>query len=353
MGNVRIKDFYRCWSRPVRDDLVQHNFPSPLPLKEQKKEFHLKNRVIVIAGPTATGKSRLAFEIAKLIGGEIISADSVQVYRGMDIGTAKASEEERRQISHHLIDICDLSDHFNVMQFYQRATAVIQEVLSRKHTPIVVGGTGFYLHSLLYGPPQGPPASSETREKLKEDLEKFGPEALYERLRQHDPEYAATINYRDRHKIIRALEIIALTGKRVSDFQKPEQQGRPLAFDFRCWFLYFPIEILYPRIEMRCDEMIASGFIEEVKNLQREGLEENSTAAQAIGYRQCLKFLSSERTDEDWERFVWEFKKFSRRYAKRQFTWFRREPLFHWIDIDIHGYQKVLELILQDYESRY
>lgn len=333
--------------------MTQHETPDYLPLKQRCRDSHLKNRVIVIAGPTAAGKSRLSYEMAKLIDGEIISADSVQVYRGMDIGTAKVSKEERLHIPHHLIDVCDLSDTFNVMQFYEQATAAIREILSRERTPIIVGGTGFYLHALIYGPPQGPPASPEIREKLENDMEKFGPEALYERLRQYDPDYADTINYRDRHKIIRALEIMALTGKKVSDFQGPRDAKLPLEFDFRCWFLYFPTEILYPRIEMRCDEMLSQGFIEEVERLKEKGLEDNITAAQAIGYRQCLKFLASEQTDSDWERFVWEFKKASRRYAKRQFTWFRKEPLFRWVDIDIHGYQKVLELILQDYESRY
>ena len=337
----------------MRDCLIQYETPDYSPQKEREKEPHLKKRVIVIAGPTATGKSRLSLEMAKLIDGEIISADSVQVYREMDIGTAKVSQEERLQIPHHLIDICDLCDGFNVKHFHEKATQAIREVLKRGQTPIVVGGTGFYLHALIYGPPEGPPASPEMREKLEEDMERFGPEALYDRLCQYDPVYSETINYRDRHKIIRGLEIIALTGRKVSDFQKPKDAKPPLEFDFRCWFLYFPKEILYPRIEMRCDEMLAEGFIEEVEYLQKIGLRENITAAQAIGYRQCLEFLSSERSNEDWERFVWEFKKASRRYAKRQFTWFRKEPFFRWVDIDIHGYQKVLELILQDYESRY
>lgn len=336
----------------MHDGILQPEVPDYLPLRQRSKEPHLRKRIIVIAGPTATGKSRLALEMAKLVDGEIISADSVQVYRGMDIGTAKVAKKERLQIPHHLIDICDLDETFNVMQFYKQATQAIHEVLKRERVPIVVGGTGFYLHALIYGPPQGPPASVEIRKKLEEDLEKFGPEALYERLRQYDAPYAETINYRDRHKIVRALEIIALTSRKVSDLEKPKQSKISQEFDFRCWFLYFPTNILYPRIEMRCDEMIAQGFIEEVERL-REKLEKNLTAAQAIGYRQCLKFLDTNRSDGDWEQFVWEFKKASRRYAKRQFTWFRKEPLFRWVDIDIYGYQKALELILQDSESSY
>ncbi len=328
--------------------------PDYLYLRQEENRFIAKKRVVVIAGPTAVGKSRLAFEIAKSMDGEIISADSVQVYRGMDIGTAKVSKEEREQIPHHLIDICELYESFDIMKFFESATQVIKEVLTRGRIPIIVGGTGFYLHALIYGPPKGPPSCRETRIKLEEDLEKFGPEALYERLRCYDHEYAETINFRDRHKIVRALEIIALTNKKVSDFKRKSKEMPHIGMNFRCWFIYFPKHILYPRIEMRCDEMIARGFIEEVKRLKKEkGLENNRVAMQSIGYRQCLEFLRSEQKDEDWEKFVWEFKKASRRYAKRQFTWFKKESLFRWIDLDIHGYQKVHELILQDYESCY
>ena len=328
--------------------------PEYLSLMQKENQFKAKKRIIVIAGPTAVGKSRLAFEIAKSLDGEIISADSVQVYRGMDIGTAKVSLEEREQIPHHLIDICELYESFDVMQFFKYVTQVIEEIFSRRRVPIVVGGTGFYLHALIYGPPKGPPSCHKVRVKLEEDLEKFGPEALYERLCRYDREYAETINFRDQHKIIRALEIIALTNKRVTDFKRKSKDLDNIKLNFRCWFIYFPKHILYPRIEMRCDEMIARGFIEEVKKLKQEqNLEDNRIAMQAIGYRQCLEFLRSEQKDDDWEKFVWEFKKASRRYAKRQFTWFKKEPLFRWIDLDIHGYQKVHELILQDYESCY
>ncbi len=337
----------------MRSDLIDEHARQPNPSRKKIDSPLQSNRVIVIAGPTATGKTRLSLELARILGGEIVSADSVQVYRGMDIGTAKASPEERMEIPHHLIDVCDLSESFNVVQFYERATQTCREILNRGHIPIVVGGTGFYLHALFYGPPQGPPASQEVRAKLEDDLEKFGAEALYEKLSILDPEYSSTINQRDRHKIIRALEIITLTGKRVSDFPKGYPPNRLKEFDFRCWFIYFPKEILFSRIEMRCDEMMAQGFIEEVEDLIDRGLRENISASQAIGYRQCLEFLSSPKSDEDWEHFVWEFKKASRRYAKRQFTWFRREPLCRWVDLDVYGYQKALEMILQDYESRY
>ncbi|NGX50897.1 MAG: tRNA dimethylallyltransferase [Chlamydiae bacterium] len=336
----------------MRSDLIDEQTHQPYPFRKKLDTSRFGKRVLVIAGPTATGKTHLSLELARLLDGEIISADSVQVYRGMDIGTAKASMEDRLSVPHHLIDICDLADSFNVVQFYEAATEICREILSRGRTPIIVGGTGFYLRALLYGPPEGPPASPEVRKKLEQDIEKFGTEALYERLSSYDPDYSQTINHRDRHKIIRGLEIISLTGKRVSDFPKGHSKLPLTDFDFHCWFVYFPKEILFSRIEMRCDEMISRGFITEVEELAQKGLRGNLSASQAIGYRQCLEFLDSPRSNDDWEHFVWEFKKASRRYAKRQFTWFRREQLFRWVDLDIHGYQKTLEMILQEFESR-
>ncbi len=336
----------------MQEGIIQKKNPEYLPSKQWVPDPRLSKRVIVIAGPTAVGKSRLSLEIAKFIDGEIVSADSVQVYRGLDIGTAKLSSEERTRVPHHLVDTCDLSEKFNVVEFYEQAYQAMRKILQKSRVPIVVGGTGFYLHALLYGPPQGPPACLKIRKMLEEDLTKFGVEALFDRLKRYDAAYAQTINHRDKSKIIRALEIIALTQKKVTDFQRSKNELVSQEFDFRCWFVYFPVEILYPRIEMRCDEMIASGLIEEVESLQ-SSLCNNPTAARAIGYRQCLHFLRTERSDADWEQFIWEFKKASRRYAKRQFTWFRKEPLFRWIDIDTHGYQKVLELVIRDYESRY
>src|SRR5262249_25424081 len=156
--------------------------------------------------------------------------------------------------------------------------------------------------------------------------ESLGAEALYERLKKLDPDYALTITQRDRHKIIRALEIMTLTHQKVSQFAKESKVGAD-EYDFRTWFLYMEKETLYPRLEMRCDQMIARGFLDEVRGLEKEGLRGNLSACQAIGYRQCLDYLSSPQTQEDWDRFMVAFKQASRRYAKRQFTWFRKEPL--------------------------
>lgn len=309
-----------------------------------------KKRAIVLAGPTACGKSTLAMSLAELVHGEIISADSMQVYRNMNIGTAKASKEERERVPHHLIDIRDISESFNVVDFYYEARHCCQQIHSRESVPLIVGGSGFYLHSLLYGPPSGPPSVPELRKSLEDEIEKLGSEVLYERLKHLDPQYANTITKNDKQKIVRALEIVALTGKKVS---KLSWQGRrkPQNYNFRCWFLCRPRDSLYRRIEERCDQMIENGFLEEVALLEKQGLRLNSSASQAIGYRQALEFLDSKQTKDDFNCFVEAFKQASRHYAKRQITWFRREPLFRWLDLDMHDPETALEMIRQDYES--
>jgi tRNA dimethylallyltransferase len=309
-----------------------------------------KKKVIILAGPTGCGKSSFAMDLADTMGGEIISADSMQVYRGMDIGTAKPSKEDREKIPHHLIDIRSLTDSFNVVDFYYEARHCSQLVLGRDNIPLLTGGSGFYIHSLLYGPPAGPPSVPELRLSLEKEMERLGSEALFERLRQLDPQYANSITKHDKQKIVRALEIMTLTGKKVS---KLSWKGRrkPLNYDFRCWFLHRPKEHLYQMIEKRCDKMIAEGFLDEVEKLLKEGLEENSSASQAIGYRQAIDFFNSGKSKEDYNKFIKTFKQASRNYAKRQFTWFRREPLFRWLDLDLHDREVAIEMIRKDFEE--
>lgn len=309
-----------------------------------------RKKVIVLSGPTASGKTDFSLKLAKEIQGEIVSADSIQVYCGMDIGTAKVSLEKRKEISHHLIDIRNLSDNFNVVDFYYEARQCCSEIHRKGGVPIVVGGSGFYLHSFLYGPPRGPPSVPQLRRSLQEEMESIGTEALYERLRKLDPQYASTITKNDQQKIIRALEIISLSGDKVS---KLSWKGRrnPLNFDFHCWFLYRPKEKLYPRIEKRCEKMLADGFLEEVNKLDKMGIRDNSVASQAIGYRQALDYLKTKQTEKDYHDFMESFKKTSRKFAKRQFTWFRKEPLFRWLDLDMHDPEVAREMVRQDFET--
>lgn len=323
--------------------------PFTVPLGQKIPPVPKKKKVIVLAGPTGVGKTKISLKIAQAVGGEVISADSMQVYRGMDIGTAKVKPDEKGKIRHHLIDSRDLDETFNVVDFFQEAQQAFREIYARDHVPIVVGGTGFYIHALIYGPPKGPASVPDVRRKLEGEMTEKGSLVMYERLKELDPEYATTITFRDRHKIIRALEIMTLTNQKVSFFEKgttPSQE-----FDFRCWFLYMPKEILYPMLVERCDKMIAEGFLEEVKKLQQEGIQQNSSASQAIGYRQCLEFLKTSQSPDEWRHFVEDFKQASRRYAKRQMTWFRKEPLFRWMNVHKTGVENAVEMIIQDYEQ--
>lgn len=316
----------------------------PLAFQKQKK------RVIVLSGPTACGKSDLAMELARQIDGEIISADSMQVYRGMDIGTAKPSSSDLLEVPHHLVNIRDVSESFNVVDFYYEARLACQQILDRGNVPIIAGGSGFYLHALLYGPPSGPPSVPELRKSLEEEMSRLGPESLYERLAGLDPIYAKSITKNDKQKVIRALEIISLTHGKVSQLSWKGRR-KPQHFDFHCWFIHRPKDKLYQRINKRCEHMLEMGFLDEVKALEPLGIRNNSSACQAIGYRQALDFLSSAKTEQDYQHFVESFKQASRNYAKRQFTWFRKEQLFRWLDVDLHDKEVALDIIKKDFET--
>lgn len=308
-------------------------------------------KIILLAGPTACGKTTLSLLLAELLGGEIISADSMQVYCGMDIGTAKVSKEDQERIPHHLIDIRHLHDTFNVVDFYYEAHQCCDSILARNKIPIVVGGSGFYFRTLLYGPPLGPPSMPDVRYSLEQEMENVGAETLFHRLKEFDPVYAATITPNDKHKIIRALEIVTLTGEKVSKLEWKRESVLP-EFEIHAWFLHRPRELLYPRIDERCDQMLKAGLIDEVKQLCKQGLRENPSASQAIGYRQTLEFLEGPQSEESYKEFVRKFKTASRHYAKRQFTWFRKEPIFRWLNIEIHDFEIAADMIAQDYHSQ-
>lgn len=322
---------------------------SPLEKKLLPQQGFAKKKIILIAGPTGCGKTALSVMLAEAMGGEIISADSMQVYRGMDIGTAKVSKEDQEKIPHYLIDIRDLTESFNVVDFYYEAKQCCESILARGKIPIVVGGSGFYFRALMYGPPSGPPSIADLRRALENEMDVVGSEELYQRLKQLDPIYAATITSGDRHKIIRALEIITLTGEKVSNHMWKRNQVNP-EYDFHSWFLYRPREVLYPRIERRCNLMLEMGLLEEVKALEERGLRINLSASQAIGYRQCLDYLKTAQTPEDYQKFLKEFKTASRQYAKRQFTWFRKE-CFRWLNIEAHDFEIAMDMIIQEFQS--
>ncbi len=323
-------------------------FLNPLELKQITERAQQKKKVIIIAGPTATGKTDLSIELAQKLRGEIVSADSMQVYRGLNIGSAKATLEQMQVVPHHLIDIRDVDEPYNVAAYVRDALEAISHILSENKIPIVVGGNGFYIHSLIYGPPKGPTSIPEIRKKLEEDLDKFGVEMLFTKLKAFDPEYAETITIQDRHKIVRALEIIAITNKKVSEFPKPGFNDEDLKFDFLCYFIYYPKPTIYQRIEQRCEMMLEDGLIHETEEMQKKGLEKNNSASSAIGYRQVLDFLKTDRSAKAYTEFVTEFKKASRHYAKRQFTWFKKEPLFQWVDMSQTSQHQLVETIIKD-----
>jgi tRNA dimethylallyltransferase len=236
------------------------NIVIPLEQKLLHDVKQKKKKVILLAGPTGSGKTALSFILAQNLDNcEIISADSMQVYRGMDIGTAKATPEQLSQVPHHLIDIRHVSEPFNVVDFYYEARHCMESILSRGNCPIVVGGAGFYFRALLYGPPSGPPSIPIVRKALEEEMEILGIDALFSTLQQKDPEYSATITRGDRHKIIRALEIITLTREPVSKFSW-KCRTPPCDYDYRCWFVYRPRDSLYKSIEQRCDRMLQEGL---------------------------------------------------------------------------------------------
>jgi tRNA dimethylallyltransferase len=308
-------------------------------------------RVIVIAGPTGVGKTALSLKLATTLGGEIISADSVQIYRGMDIGTAKVSKEEQSKIPHHCIDIADVTQPFNVVDFFYEATRAIDSILARSRVPIVVGGSGFWVHALLYGPPSGPAPDPETRRQLSEMMDKIGVDACYERLRTQDPDYASTVSPHDRAKILRGLEIITLTGRKVSDFAWKERDVCR-QYQFFPWFLDCDRPTLYRRLDNRCLQMISSGLVDEVRYLDGAGLRSNPSAARAIGYRQTLDYLSTPQQEADHAAYIAHFQSAVRHYAKRQYTWFRREPLFDTLDATSGEWDGLITTIADDYQNR-
>ncbi len=336
IGQIEISEFVQIVEKP---DKIRS------PHGSRNKEC-----VIVLSGPTCAGKTDISLLLATSMHGEVVSADSMQVYRGMDVGTAKVCFKERSRVPHHLIDIREVHEPFNVVDFTREAKESCKGIHARGSVPIITGGTGFYIHSLIYGAPDGPPPDKALRAHLEEEAKTIGLDVLYNRLEQLDPEYAATITVHDSHKIVRALEIIELSGQKVSRFGWRKKKS-PKDYHFLCYFLYRPRSTLYSRIDRRCDSMLEMGLLDEVIELERKGLRENRVASQAIGYRHCLDYLDSKKDEAAHQYMVEEFKKASRHYAKRQFTWFRKEPLFRWLDLDLHDPETVVDIITCDYQA--
>ena len=282
------------------------------------------SRRIFISGPTAVGKSEIALRLAEKIGGEIISVDSMQVYRGMDIGTSKPSPEERSRIPHHLLDVCELSESFDAARFCRLAGQAVVEIESRNHVPIFCGGTGLYYRAFLEGLGDAPPANPT----LRIELEKLPTEALLLELEKADPATFARIDRQNRRRLIRAVEVLRLTGKPFSIQRAIWTPTPPSGAAF--FALKRTTADLQTRINHRVDRMFARGLVEETRQLLARGLDKNPTALQALGYRQVVEMLQTGRPLAETIELV---KIRTRQFAKRQMTWFRRQAGMQWIEL--------------------
>ena len=284
---------------------------------------------IFLVGPTASGKSAVALELAEKVGGEIISVDSMQVYRGLDIGTAKPSAQDRTQVPHHLIDLVDLTELFDAAKFVELARRTEAEIRARNRVPIFCGGTGLYFKAYLEGLGEAPPSDPELRKRL----EATPLEDLLSELSQRDPVTYERIDRQNPRRIIRALEVIRLTGKPFSQQRAEWQLPSTLNPQPSTLFgLHRSSSELHHRINSRVDEMFARGLVEETRELQKLGLEQNKTAMQAIGYRQVVEHLRGERSLAETIELV---KTKTRQFAKRQMTWFRRQLEVQWLPVDV------------------
>ena len=286
----------------------------------------MKN-IICVAGPTASGKTSLAVELAKFTNGEVVSCDSMQIYRRMTIGTAKPVPEEMEGIPHHMIDVAEPDEDFSVSKYCEMATPIVEDILARGKTAIIAGGTGLYMDSLIKGNDFAPFPATGHRERLEEKLAQVGLDVMLAELAAVDPE-AAERSQRNPRRIIRALEVFYETGETITAHNL-RTQAIPPRFDPLWIGLDFePRQLLYDRIDLRVDIMLRQGLVEEIRQLLSSGIPADCTAMQAIGYKEFLAAMEGHISMEEAAEAV---KQGSRRYAKRQLTWFRRNPNMHWL----------------------
>lgn len=286
--------------------------------------------VVVIVGPTAVGKSRIAVEVAKAFETEVLTADSRQVYRGMDVGTDKPAPEERQGVPHRLIDLVGPDESFNAGLYRRQAIDEIERLYRDRRLPLVVGGTGLYVRTLLKGLCDAPPTDPIVRAALKQEAEDQGHDRLYARLVEVDPVAASRLHPRDESKVLRALEVYQLSGRRMSEFQQ-EHGFAERPFSTLMIGLNRDRDALYRRIEERIDWQLAHGLIEETKQLLDQGYQRDSAAMKGLGYRQVAEHLAGAYDSAE---MVRRFKRDTRRFSKRQMTWFRKEPGIQWLTIE-------------------
>lgn len=311
----------------------------------------MKKPLVILTGPTAVGKTELSTKLARAINGEIISADSMQVYKGMDIGTAKITPVEMDGIKHYLIDILDPKEDFNVVKFKAYAKEAIDQIYNKGKIPIIVGGTGFYIQALLYDVDfEESKEDQRYREKLEDLAKTHGNDLLHERLKEVDPESAKAIHPNNVKKVIRALEYYKETGQRISDHNK-EQRQKESPYNFAYFVLNDDRKNLYERINKRVDIMVEQGLITEVKALLESGCRKDMVSMQGLGYKEIISYLEGESSLED---AIYTLKRDTRHFAKRQLTWFKREKEVIWIDKNILQYDNnlILDKILEEIRKK-
>ena len=284
-------------------------------------------RIVIVCGPTAAGKTAFAISLARELGAEIIGADSMQIYRYMDIGTAKPSAEERAQVLHHLVDFCDPADLFDAAAYTRLARKTVDRLLEKAVVPLVVGGTGLYIKGLLGGLFPAPPSDRIVRERLQAESEQSGTPILYDRLARLDPETAARLHPNDTFRVVRSLEVLEITGEPIAR-QQDRHRFQDAPYHPLKLGVFLKRDALYERINRRCDAMLKEGLIDEVKDLLSRGYDPQLKSMQSIGYRHVTDYLQGRVSLEETRRL---FSRDTRRYAKRQLTWFRADPEIRWL----------------------
>ena len=286
------------------------------------------NNIICIAGPTASGKTALAATLAKELNGEVVSCDSMQVYKRMDIGTAKPTLEEMQGIPHHMIDVAEPWEDFSVSRYCEMAAPIVDDIISRGKTAVIAGGTGLYMDALIRGNAFAPFPATGVRERLEAQADAEGMEAMLSQLRSVDPDAAGRLHLSDRKRILRALEVYLETGETITEHNRKTQAVPPRYSPLWLGLDFTEREELYRRIDLRVGLMLQQGLVEEIQGLLADGIPETATAMQAIGYKEFVDALDGRCTIEEAADLV---RQSSRRYAKRQLTWFRRNKAIHWL----------------------
>ena len=304
-----------------------------------------KNKLIILAGPTASGKTSVSIDLAKRLGGEIISADSMQVYKYMDVGTAKISVEEMQGVKHHLIDVLDPKEDFNIVKFQNMVKCSIEEIVKNGHIPILVGGTGFYIQSVIYDIDfNNEDDNSSVRKKLEEEYDAFGADFMHEKLKKIDIVSAQTIHKNNKKRIIRAIEYFLINNEPISSHNEVQREKKS-PYDYRFFVLNPPRDILYERINKRVDIMVENGLVDEVKKLRKMGLSTENISMQGIGYKEIIEYLDGEVSLET---AIENIKQNTRHMAKRQVTWFKREKDVIYVDpFSFESNDKIVDYMIE------